>query len=592
MYDEAAWVQRRPFSADGLAAEVGDSSQKPALGERFGRYTLLENIGKGGMAEIFRAVASGVQGFQRVFVLKRILQEKCASREFIDMFVSEARISALLNHPNIVQIYDFGQINGSYFLTMEYLRGKDLLSVMRQLRASGKYMPPGLAAFIAHEVASGLHYAHSLKQVGGRTLNIVHRDVSPSNVMLLRAGGVKLLDFGIAKSATEAKTAGLNTQNGLIKGKLSYLSPEQVRGTELDGRSDVFSLGVVLWEMLTGRRLFYDKSEFETMKNVLERPVPPPSTQRPDVPMPLDYIVVRALERDLDRRYPTAKMMADELQAYLEDTRFASGALPKLLDDLFGEDEGQFEAQVPSAFAPPARTPSMLAVPAVDMPSLDSGARAATQAAKDDGHTSGPSSGSVPPLPLPALLAAPAARRSRRTTLTAGAGLGLALAVALVVSLRKPTPPRTASAPAPVAAPASAPPVAAPPPPPAPPPAPSTVNLRVDSDPPGADVRDGTGRALGHTPAELTVPRAQGHLLLVLSRPGFAESRYEIATDRDVAALVTLKKLEPPPPAATARAGRKPRPAAPAGAESGKGDGKVKEAISIDPFREASTGQR
>ncbi len=252
-------------------------------GERFGRYTLLEQIGRGGMAEVFRAAANGVEGFQRVFVLKRILKDKSASREFIDMFVSEARISALLNHPNIVQIYDFGQIGGSYFLTMEYLRGKDLLSVMRQLRASGKLMSAGVAAFIAHQIATGLHYAHSLTRVGGETLQIVHRDVSPSNVMLLRAGGVKLLDFGIAKAATETQNE-QGSQAGLIKGKLSYLSPEQIRCADLDGRSDVFSLGVVLWEMLTGRRLFYDKNDVQTMKHVLERPVPPPSTQRAEIP--------------------------------------------------------------------------------------------------------------------------------------------------------------------------------------------------------------------------------------------------------------------------------------------------------------------
>ena len=208
--------------------------------EPFGRYVLLEQIGKGGMAEIFRAVSLGVEGFQRVFVIKRILKDKSASKEFITMFVNEARVSALLNHPNIVQIYDFGQIGGSYFLTMEYLQGKDLLSVMRELHNRQRFLNPNTAAFIAQQVAEGLHYAHTLTQLGGKPLNIVHRDVSPSNVMLLRQGGVKLLDFGIAKAGD---TQASSTRVGVVKGKLSYLSPEQIRCADLDGRSDVFFPG-------------------------------------------------------------------------------------------------------------------------------------------------------------------------------------------------------------------------------------------------------------------------------------------------------------------------------------------------------------
>ena len=193
------------------------------------------------------------------------------------MFINEARISALLEHPNIVQVYDFGQVDGDYFLAMEYLRGRNLLTVGRRVRSLTREIAPELAAYVARETARGLHYAHTLTNAG-KPLGIVHRDVSPSNIMLLRTGGVKLLDFGIARATMKLRA---NTPiGGLIKGKLSYLSPEQVRGQQVDGRSDVFSLGVVLWECLTGVRLFYNPNDLETMRNVLHRQVPKPSEMR------------------------------------------------------------------------------------------------------------------------------------------------------------------------------------------------------------------------------------------------------------------------------------------------------------------------
>src|SRR5262245_10883452 len=258
--------------------------------ERFGRYYLLERIGRGGMAEVFRAVTQGVEGFRRMFVVKRILSEKAKSPEFIRMFGDEARISALLHHPNIVQVYDFGQVEVSYFLAMEYLAGKDLASVMRVLRASKLAVPSGLAAFIAQQVALALGYAHTLRGSNGQPLGIVHRDVTPSNIMLLHAGGVKVLDFGIAKATAAAESF---RTSGKVKGKFSYLAPEQARSEEVDARADLFTLGVTLWEMLTGRRLFADANELETLRNVLQKPVPAPSTLRPGIPPELDRVVLK-----------------------------------------------------------------------------------------------------------------------------------------------------------------------------------------------------------------------------------------------------------------------------------------------------------
>jgi serine/threonine protein kinase len=319
--------------------DAGGSPFEPA-GRRFGRYVLLEAIDRGGMAEVYRAVSHGPAGFQRQFVIKRIRKEKAGSKDFVEMFVNEARISALLEHPNIVQVYDFGQVEGDYFLAMEYLRGRNLLTVGRRVRSLTREVAPDLAAYVAREVARGLHYAHTLTNTG-KPLGIVHRDVSPSNIMLLRTGGVKLLDFGIARATMKLRA---NTPiGGLIKGKLSYLSPEQVRGQKVDGRSDVFSLGVVLWECLTGVRLFYNPNDLETMRNVIHRSIPRPSELRLGLHQALDDIVMRALDRNLAKRYPDANSMAADLEDYLRECRFSSETLVKLLEELFAEEDSARE---------------------------------------------------------------------------------------------------------------------------------------------------------------------------------------------------------------------------------------------------------
>ena len=304
--------------------------------EKFGRYILLDRIGAGGMAEVFRAVMPGVEGFQRTFVVKRILAERAQSPYFVDMFVQEARINALLHHPNIVQVFDFGNVGGTYFLAMEYVRGRDASEMLRRLRDRGRPCPVGVAAFIAREVAAALAYAHTLAAPDGAPFNIVHRDISPSNIMCLRAGGVKLLDFGIAKALGEPEVE--RTGHGTFKGKLSYISPERIKDLPVDGRADLFALGAVLWELLAGRKLFRGQSDFETLKNVAEMEVPPPSSIRRDVPPELDRIVARALARDPAERYPTGQALADDLDRVLEALRHQPRALPDLLHDLFGAE--------------------------------------------------------------------------------------------------------------------------------------------------------------------------------------------------------------------------------------------------------------
>jgi serine/threonine-protein kinase len=308
-----------------------------AAGVRFGRFRLIERIGKGGMAEVFRAVSQGLQGFERVFVIKRIRPDRTDSAKFIEMFCDEARISALLHHPNIVQVYDFGQIEGAYFMAMEHLDGKDLATVQRALGAKRGALPPALAALVARDVARALHHAHTLVLPGGAPGGIVHRDVSPSNILLLRAGGVKILDFGIAKAAAEAQRHVRGNPPARPLGKLAYLSPEQVRGQALDARSDIFSLGIVLWEMVAGQRLFPGKDELETMRNVLLQPLAPPSRRRAGIPAALDAIVARALVRDPAGRYASAAEMADDLDRLLGEMPCGDQVIPQLLKNLFDD---------------------------------------------------------------------------------------------------------------------------------------------------------------------------------------------------------------------------------------------------------------
>ena len=330
--------------------------------ERFGRYILLDRIGSGGMAEVFRAVMPGVEGFQRTFVVKRILAERAQSPYFVDMFVQEARINALLHHPNIVQVFDFGNVGGTYFLAMEYVRGRDVSEILRRLRGRERPCPVGIAAFIAHEVAQALSYAHALSGGDGTPFNIVHRDVSPSNVICLRAGGVKLLDFGIAKALGEPEVE--KTGQGLFKGKLSYIAPERIKDLPLDGRSDLFSLGVVLWELLAGHKLFRGKSDFQTLKNVAEMEIPAPSSLRPDVPPELDRVVARALARDPAERYPTGQALAEDLDRVLEALRYQPRALPDLLQELFGAE--LTSRQISTSML----TPEMLAACSADTSSV------------------------------------------------------------------------------------------------------------------------------------------------------------------------------------------------------------------------------
>ncbi|HEU5060606.1 MAG TPA: serine/threonine-protein kinase, partial [Kofleriaceae bacterium] len=222
----------------------------------FGKYLLLDRISVGGMAEVFKAKSYGVEGFEKVIAIKRILPSMGEDKDFIKMFIDEAKIAGQLSHANICQIFELGKHQGAHFIAMEYIWGKDLLQIQHRLRKGGQIMPVAMACYIVSKVCEGLDYAHRKRDAMGRHLEIVHRDCSPQNVLISYEGEVKLIDFGIARAASRSS----RTNAGVLKGKFGYMSPEQVRGLPLDHRSDLFAVGTVFYESLTGERLFQGES--------------------------------------------------------------------------------------------------------------------------------------------------------------------------------------------------------------------------------------------------------------------------------------------------------------------------------------------
>lgn len=282
-------------------------------GQRFGQYLLLEKIGVGGMAEVWRARSQGVEGFQKTVAIKRILPHLTDSADFVTMFVDEAKLAAQLNHDNIIQIFDLGKIGDDYYMAMEYVEGENLRGILNKARDRGEPIPAAVALQIAVRLAGALGYAHHKRDFEGRELGLVHRDVSPQNVLVSYEGNVKLCDFGIVKAV--ARTG--HTQMGALKGKLQYMSPEQAWGRPVDARSDLFSVGVLLFEMLTGRRLFTGDSEMQLLEAVRDCRIQAPSDINAEIPVAVDVVVAKALARDPADRYQSADELINALQGLL-----------------------------------------------------------------------------------------------------------------------------------------------------------------------------------------------------------------------------------------------------------------------------------
>jgi TonB family protein len=290
---------------------------EPLDGTKFGQYVLVEKIATGGMAEVWKARMRGVEGFQKIVAIKKILPHLSDNQDFIEMFVDEAKLAAQLNHNNIIHIYDLGKIQASYYIAMEYIDGFDLKTILRQGQERDNPLNVELALFIASKIASALDYAHRKRDFEDKEMGLVHRDVSPQNVLISQEGDIKLCDFGIAKAASKAS----HTQAGALKGKLQYMAPEQAWGRNIDRRSDVFALATVLFEMLTGRKLFTGDNEISILEQVREAQVQPPSLYNDEVTPEIDKIVLKALQKDPANRYQTAGEMARELDAVLYSFR-------------------------------------------------------------------------------------------------------------------------------------------------------------------------------------------------------------------------------------------------------------------------------
>jgi serine/threonine-protein kinase len=277
------------------------------------RYRIIERIAAGGMAEVYRAESAGLEGFKKIVAIKRVLPHLSEKKQFIGMFLDEARTSAHLSHSNCVQVFDIGVGDNTYFIVMEFVDGSDLKNIIEHRRQKGQRVPLEAACLICQKICEGLAYAHEATDTKGRKLGIVHRDMSPPNVLITRYGEVKIADFGLAKANSQLE----HSEPGIIKGKFSYLSPEAAMGESVDHRTDIFAIGIMLWEMLAGRRLFLGESDLDTVRQVQAARIPSIAQLNSEVTPELERIVLKALARDPNQRYQSARDLGRDLSAHL-----------------------------------------------------------------------------------------------------------------------------------------------------------------------------------------------------------------------------------------------------------------------------------
>ena len=339
---------------------VKPTSAAPEEGTRLGRYRLRYKVAQGGMAAVYLAQLEGLHGFERWVATKIVHPHLSADRRFTTMLFDEARVSAQIHHPNVCAVIDYGEEEGAVYLVMEYLHGESFASVIRRSMRDGDLMPYWLAVRVCVDAARGLHAAHELRDSRGADLGVVHRDVSPQNILVLYDGMSKVVDFGIAR-ARGRLTA---TEQGETKGKFAYMSPEQLQSSAVDRRTDIWALGVVLWEATVGKRLFRAESQGKTVMRVVTAPIPKPSALRPDYPERLESIVMRALDRDPDARWETAADMADALEAHLYSGGEPAGAgrVATWMRESFPDKLGTRNAMLRS-------TPGVASVPEVELES-------------------------------------------------------------------------------------------------------------------------------------------------------------------------------------------------------------------------------
>jgi serine/threonine protein kinase len=330
-------------------------------GSKLGRYELLARIATGGMGEIFLARLAGAAGFEKLCVIKRILPHLADDARFRAMLIAEARIASNMSHANICHIYELDETDHQLYLVMEYLEGVTLLQLLRALSRTDARLDFGFIAGVVQQACEGLHYAHELRDRNGASLGVVHRDVTPSNLFLTESGVLKIVDFGIAKAKGTQ-----DTNSGAVMGKYAYMAPEQLRGQTIDRRADVFSLAVVVFEMLTCRRLYQRKTDYLTFRAVMEQPMVDVRLHRPDAPEGITAVLARALDRDPDRRYATARQLGRALQDAFGALRpWGQGDLSELVRTTFAEDIELNNAEISnvvrrSELGPPQTIPVIL----------------------------------------------------------------------------------------------------------------------------------------------------------------------------------------------------------------------------------------
>jgi eukaryotic-like serine/threonine-protein kinase len=312
---------------------------------RLGRYELLARLATGGMGEIFLARLEGAAGFEKLCVVKRILPHLADDARFRQMLIAEAQIAAKMAHANICQVYELGETAGQLYIVMEYLEGVTMLPLLRRASKANAPLDLGFIAGVIQQTTDALHYAHELKDRGGEPLGLIHRDVTPANIFVCDSGVAKVLDFGIAK----ARGASTKTEDGAVKGKYAYMAPEQLRGTEIDRRVDLFALGVVLYEMVALRRLFQRKTDYLTFRAVMEQPIPDIRRYRPDVPEPMAAVITRALDRDPERRFDTARQLGSAVLDAIGRRPWSQGELGDFVKANFASELAQRATQVAAA---------------------------------------------------------------------------------------------------------------------------------------------------------------------------------------------------------------------------------------------------
>ncbi|RKH24975.1 PEGA domain-containing protein [Corallococcus praedator] len=529
----------------------------------FGKYELLKKIASGGMGQVFLAQEHGT-GFERLVVLKLILPHLAEDEEFLDMFLEEARLVARLSHPNLITILDLTEIEGRHCLAMEYVQGEDVRRLDRFARKQEKPLPVGLVIRIIADAAAGLSYAHGARDGQGQPLQLVHRDVSPQNVLVGFDGGVKVIDFGVAKAAT----SGQQTATGVLKGKYPYMSPEQANGQPVDGRSDQFALGVVMWELLTGKRLFKGDTDLMTLRLVRDCQIPPPSQLNPKLPPGLDEVLLKALAPTAEGRYPDCAAFRLALEDYALNLRLPSSSahLAAYLRGLYAEriatesDPSKLDQLAEDADLDSQSNSSRNGMPT-------SGARglASSRASKLVGPPSRPPTRVEPEATRGTAALAPVAPKRRTWLPYVAGGVALMLGGAAVVWLRGT---QTAVPPPPVATVTRTPEEAqghTPPEAPARPTPAQPVRLMVTSEPPGATVQVG-GEERGTTPVALPLVPGEPSVAVTLALNGYEPvTRQVSAADAPTVAVALQRRAARP-----SNTSKKPPPTSSLGIKTGR----------------------